>query len=124
MYTVSGIDGAFGRRGLGATSMMTICFDTCTCGTARPAPSYSYMVSIISSINCWTAGVRIWSGGTGSATWRSTGCPRRATLNIIGVTLLHAGSAQAVLRSILLQKQVVRNEASAGIDHYSSIRYR
>ena len=52
------MDGAFGRRGFGPTSMMTICCETCTCGAARPAPSYSYMVSIMSSINCWRAGVR------------------------------------------------------------------
>ena len=53
------LEGAFGRRGFGPTSIMTICFETCTCGAARPAPSYSYMVSITSSMNCWMAGVKI-----------------------------------------------------------------
>src|SRR5436309_1968668 len=49
---------------------------------ARPAPSYSRMVSTMSSMNRWTSGERISLGGIGSATWRRMGWPRRATFRI------------------------------------------
>jgi len=40
---------------------------------ASPAPSYSRIVSIMSSMSRWVAGERIDRGSTGSATCRSTG---------------------------------------------------
>jgi hypothetical protein len=48
----------------------------------RPTPSYSRMVSTMSSMNRWVSGLEISAAGTGSATRRSTGCPRRATFRI------------------------------------------
>src|SRR5579885_1248671 len=53
--------------------------ETRTCGAARPAPSYSAMVSSMSSMSRCTSGAPMPSGGTGAATRRSTGCPSRAT---------------------------------------------
>src|SRR2546429_9507181 len=49
---------------------------------ARPAPSYSRMVSTMSSMNRWTSGERISLGGIGPATLRRMGVPKRATLRI------------------------------------------
>src|SRR5437867_7334005 len=62
--------------------MTAICLAVCTWFAARPAPSYSRMVSIMSSMSRWTSGERISSGGTGFATWRRMGWPRRATFRI------------------------------------------
>src|SRR5579883_2405984 len=53
--------------------------ETRTWGAARPAPSYSAMVSSMSSMSRCTSGAPMPSGGTGAATRRSTGCPSRAT---------------------------------------------
>src|SRR5438046_1548351 len=44
------------------------------------------MVSTMSSMSRWTSGERISSGGTGFATWRRTGWPRRATFRIAMVS--------------------------------------
>src|SRR5207244_2896946 len=59
---------------------MTMRRETCTCGAASPAPSWSSMVSNMSSIRRWISGAPIASGETGSATCRRMGWPRRATL--------------------------------------------
>src|SRR5262249_26413806 len=61
---------------------MTTRRDTWTCGAASPAPSYSAIVSSMSSMSCWISGARMASGDTDSATWRRTGCPSRATFRI------------------------------------------
>src|SRR5213592_2911007 len=66
--------------------MTAICLAVCTWFAARPAPSYSRMVSIMSSMSRWTSGERISSGGTGFATWRRMGWPRRATFRIAMVS--------------------------------------
>src|SRR5262249_26246394 len=60
-------------------SMTTICKLSWTCGAARPRPSYSNMVSTMSFISCWIRGEAISASDTGSATFRSTGCPIEAT---------------------------------------------
>src|SRR2546430_6554233 len=62
--------------------MTAICLSVCTWFAASPAPSYSRMVSIMSSMSRWISGVRTSSGGTGLAGRRSTGWPRRATFRI------------------------------------------
>src|SRR5262249_61918462 len=80
--TVRGMAGASGYRGLPCTSITQICLSTCTCGAASPAPVYSRMVSTRSSMKRCVSGDRISSRGTGSDGWRSTGCPRRATLSM------------------------------------------
>src|SRR5438445_115216 len=59
---------------------MTVRRETCTCGAASPAPSWSSMVSNMSSIRRWISGAPIASGETGSATCRRMGWPRCATL--------------------------------------------
>src|SRR5215472_13168342 len=62
--------------------MTAICLSVCTWVAASPAPSYSRMVSTMSSMSRCTAAVRSDAGSTRSATFRSTGCPRRATFKI------------------------------------------
>src|SRR6185369_13617274 len=58
---------------------------TCTWGPPRPTPSYSCMVSTMSSTRCWNSGDASTSGGTSRAAERTTGWPMRATLRIIGL---------------------------------------
>src|SRR4030095_7987336 len=53
----------------------------------------------MSSIRRCISGVRIWSTGMGSATWRSTGCPRRATFNMAMSFLLNARIVARAARS-------------------------
>ena len=51
--------------------------------TASPTPSYSCIVSIMSSISRWNPGSAICSGATSLAGVRTTGWPMRATFRII-----------------------------------------
>src|SRR3954452_16116272 len=67
------------RGGRPATKMRRL---SCTCGAARPTPWYSFIVSNMSSMSCWMAGVRISDGCSGRAFARRTGCPMRAIFKI------------------------------------------
>jgi hypothetical protein len=55
---------------------------SCTCGAASPMPWYSSIVSTMSSMSFWKAGVLMSEGSTFRARARSTGCPMRAILRI------------------------------------------
>jgi hypothetical protein len=67
---------------LSCTSITAICFETCTCGAAIPTPSYSRIVSIMSSISCCMSAEVMVSFGTACEGFRITGLPRRATFRI------------------------------------------
>src|SRR3990170_6426255 len=68
--------------------MTQTCWSTWTWFAASPAPSYSRMVSIMSSMSRCVSGARMASSGTGRAGCRSTGCPRRATFRIAMPSIL------------------------------------
>ena len=53
-----------------------------TCGAASPTPSYSYIVSRMSSISFWNSRSRKASFRTGFAGERRTGWPMRATFRM------------------------------------------
>ena len=55
---------------------------SCTCGAASPTPEYSYIVSIMLSMNCWTVAFLSSVLSTVRALARRTGWPIRATFRI------------------------------------------
>ena len=113
IYTVSGIDGApaawFGPI------IMTICFGHAL-WRGWPAPSYAYMVSIMSSINCWMA-VKIHPEAPVPLP-DAAPMPTRATLSIIGLMLLHVGSTWPTLRGMLRPQPAARHAASTAHNHF------
>ena len=73
---------AFARSSSGATSITARRMPSWTWGAASPTPSYSYMVSRMSSISFWKSGSLKAAFGTGFAGERRTGWPIRATFRI------------------------------------------
>ena len=78
----NGTLGVPGYRLLLWTSITAICKDSCTCGAARPTPSYSCIVSTMSSISFWIAGLFSSERETSFATCRRIGLPSFEVLRI------------------------------------------